>query len=293
MLPRIGVGLPHYGPHASPEALVAVAQAAERLGFASVWTFERLLLPTGPNGKNAYGLPEHNGSVYDPLESLTWAAAHTREVTLGTCVLDALFHPPVVLAKRLAALDRLSAGRLVAGVGQGWMPEEQAVTAVPASRRGAGFEEHLAAMRACWGPDPVEYDGRLYQVPRANVGPKPLRGRVPLLIGGVSQPAIERAARIGDGFAAVFQGWDGLGQQLGWYRAAGGTGTVVLRVNPEAIDAASPSAPFTGDARAVLGDVGRAGEMGVDELFLDLGMAGLDAAQQVAALERLAAARDG
>src|SRR5262245_52030046 len=113
-LPRIGVGLPHCGPHASPEGIVAVARAAERLGFHSVWAFERLLRPVGPNGENPYGLPPTNSSVYDPLETLTWAAAHTDRVRLGTSVLDTLFHPPAILARRLATVDQFSGGRVVA-----------------------------------------------------------------------------------------------------------------------------------------------------------------------------------
>jgi alkanesulfonate monooxygenase SsuD/methylene tetrahydromethanopterin reductase-like flavin-dependent oxidoreductase (luciferase family) len=111
---------------------------------------------------------------------------------LGTSILDALFHPPVVLAKRLATLDRRSAGRVVAGLGQGWMPEEFTAVGVPLSRRGAGFEEHLAAMRACWAPNPVEYKGRHYQIPRSEIGPKPVKGHLPVLIRGTSQPAKEK-----------------------------------------------------------------------------------------------------
>src|SRR6187397_2447817 len=99
--PRIGVGLPTAGPDATPEAIVTVAQTAERLGFASVWSFERLLRPVSADGENAYGLPHHYASVLDPIEALVWATAHTSRVQLGTSVLDTLFHPPVVLAKRI------------------------------------------------------------------------------------------------------------------------------------------------------------------------------------------------
>jgi probable F420-dependent oxidoreductase len=216
-IPRIGVGVPSFGPHASPAGIVAVAQSTERLGFHSVWTFERLLLPAPLDGDNPYGLPEHTASMYDPLETLTFVAAHTQRIRLGTSVLDALFHAPIVLARRLATLDRLSAGRVIAGIGQGWMPEEFTAAGVLLSRRGAGFEDYLAAMRACWAPDPVECTGRHYQIPRSKIGPKPIRGHVPLLIGGTSQPAIERAARFGDGFAAVFQDWDTpLADLLAW-----------------------------------------------------------------------------
>jgi probable F420-dependent oxidoreductase len=286
-LPHVGVGLPSFGPYANPDTIVALAATAERLGFESAWTFERLLLPAPPDGQNPYGLPADTASVYDPLETLTWVAAHTRRIRLGTCVLDALFHPPVVLARRLATLDRLSGGRVVAGIGQGWMPEEFAAAGVSPSRRGAGFEDHLAALRACWAPDPVEHHGPHYRVPRSMIGPKPAAGRVPVLIGGGSQPAVERAARLGDGFAAAFQGWAAFHTQIGWYRDAGGAGRVVLRVNPETVDA-EPPAPFTGTAPSVIDDLARAAATGVDEVIWDLNFAGLDPSRQAGALEALA-----
>ncbi len=289
-IPRIGVGVPSFGPHASPDGIVAVAQTAEHLGFHGVWTFERLLLPAPPDGDNPYGLPEHNASVYDPLETLTWVAAHTQRIRLGTSVLGALFHAPVVLARRLATLDRLSAGRVVAGIGQGWMPEEFTAAGVPLSRRGAGFEDYLAAVRACWAPDPVEHTGRHYQIPRSKIGPKPRNGRLPILIGGTSQLAVARAARLGDGFAAVFQDWDTTRTQIAWYRSAGGVGPIVLRVSPVRVDAADPAAPFTGAAPAVIDDLGRAARAGVDEVIWDLTMAGLDPHRQVDVLQDLAAA---
>jgi probable F420-dependent oxidoreductase len=291
-LPRVGVGVPNFGPRADPDAIVTISEAAERLGFDSVWTFERLLLPVMPDGTNPYGMPDHNGSVYDPLETLTWVAAHARLIGLGTLVMDPLFQPPVVLAKRLATLDRLSGGRLVAGIGQGWMPEEFDAVGVPMARRGAGFEDHLAAMRACWGPDPVEHLGQWYRIPRSRIGPKPVNGRVPLLLGGTTRPAVERAARLGDGFAAVMMDWDTLRSQLSWFREAGGTGPVILRVNPETVDAGEPHDPFTGPIASVVDDLARAGSAGVDAVVWDLNMADLDVHDHVVTLEALASALD-
>ena len=148
--PRIGVTLPTFGPHAGPEAIVTMARAADRLGLHSVAATERLLLPAGEGWDNAYGLPD--AYVWEPIEVLTWAAAHTERVRLATGIVNALFQTPIVLARRLATLDRLSGGRLDVGLGQGWLPEEFVATGVPTDRRGRGFEDHLAAMRACWGP---------------------------------------------------------------------------------------------------------------------------------------------
>jgi alkanesulfonate monooxygenase SsuD/methylene tetrahydromethanopterin reductase-like flavin-dependent oxidoreductase (luciferase family) len=159
----LGVALPAAGSGASLEAIARVAQQAECIGLGAVWTFERLLRPAEPMmlGVGPLPLPEFNAVVYDPLETLSYVAAVTRTIRLGTSVLDTLFHSPVVLARRLATVDRLSGGRLLAGLGQGWMAQEFTATGVPPRRRGAGFQEHIEAMRAVWGPDPVRFDGAL------------------------------------------------------------------------------------------------------------------------------------
>src|SRR4029453_8074643 len=159
---RIGVHLPVAGRRASAETIARVAEEAERIGLDSVWTWERLMRPTVPIAMGGAGgpvmdAPEDFGVVYDPIETLTYIAARTSRITLGTSVLDALFHSPIILARRLATLDRLSEGRLVVGLGQGWMPQEFEAAGIPMARRGAGFEEHIEAMRAVWGPNPVRF----------------------------------------------------------------------------------------------------------------------------------------
>src|SRR4029078_2393813 len=123
----------------------------------------------------------------DPIETLSYVAAKTSRILLGTSVLDALFQPPIILARRLATLDRLCDGRLLAGIGQGWMEQEFEAAGVSMKRRGAGFEEHLLAMRAVGGPDPVLFAGRFYRIPDADIGPKPVhRGGPRLIVGAVS-----------------------------------------------------------------------------------------------------------
>src|SRR5919201_1307659 len=198
----LGVALPAAGSGASPEAIGRVAQQAERIGLVAVWTFERLRHPAEPMmlGVGPLPLPEFNAVVYDPLETLSYVAAVTRTIRLGTSVLDTLFHSPVVLARRLATLDRLSGGRLLVGLGQGWMAQEFTAAGVPMARRGAGFQEHIEAMRAVWGPDPVRFEGRFYRIPEAEIGPKPVRpGGPALLVGSMGPAAVERAARLGVG----------------------------------------------------------------------------------------------
>ena len=120
---EITVALPTTGGEASPEMIRTVAVEADSRGWRTVWTVERLLCPD-PTVEGATRARDNYRVVFDPLESIAWAAAQTSSLRFGTSVLDALFHPPVVLARRLATADRLSEGRLVVGLGQGWMPEE-------------------------------------------------------------------------------------------------------------------------------------------------------------------------
>src|SRR3954463_14677774 len=200
---ELGIALPTSGPLASVPNIKRVAQEAERLDYAALCTYERLLRPLakimpGPDGEFER-LPADYRETYEPLETLSYVAAITERIKLGTSIIDALFHAPVVLARRYATLDQLSGGRVIAGIGQGWMPQEFATANVPLKRRGAGFDEMVAAMRACWGPDPVEYHGRFYEIEASEVNPKPAQDRIPIIVGTNGEPGIRRAARIADG----------------------------------------------------------------------------------------------
>jgi probable F420-dependent oxidoreductase len=287
-LPHVGIGLPILGEHATPTAMAVVATTVDRLGFHSVATYERLLLPATPGWVNEAGLPE--APAFDAIEALTWVAAITRRVRLVTGVVNPLFQPPVVLARRLATLDVLSGGRVAAGVGSGWLPEEFAAVGVPIARRGAGFEEHLAAMRACWGPDPVEHAGPHYPIAAARIGPKPVQDPLPVLVGAVAPAAIARAARLADGFVVGFRDWDSTLEQIAVYRSAGGTGRVVLRAGPLLPHPRQPVPPTTWSPPSMLDDLARAAAEGVDEVIWDLNIVELPIPDQLAEYERLAAA---
>jgi probable F420-dependent oxidoreductase len=222
---QLGVGLPTANlPQSSVEAIGRVAQAAERLGYDAVWTFERLLYPTGnveqPGGPPR-PLPEYYQSVFDPLETLSWVAAQTSRVKLGTSIIDALFHTPVILSKRFATLDQLSGGRVIAGLGQGWMAQEFAAANVPPSRKGAGLEEFVAAMRAAWGSDPVCFEGRWYTIPDSIIRPKPVQpGGPPIVFGAMTPAGLQRAARVADGINPIAFSLEMLSGLLQGYRTA-------------------------------------------------------------------------
>jgi len=222
---ELGVALPTYNsPNTSVEAIVRIAQAAERLGYGSVWTYERLLYPTAgvaqPGGPRQ-PLPEVYKVAYDPIATLAFVAAKTQRVRLGTSVVDALFHTPVVLAKRFATLDQVSGGRAIAGLGQGWMDQEFATAGVPKARRGTGLDEFVAAMRATWGPDPVHYAGRFYRIPKSIVNPKPVQaGGLPILVGAMTPAGIQRTARIADGINPIAISQEQLEGMVGAFRGA-------------------------------------------------------------------------
>src|SRR5262249_52640443 len=137
-------------------------------------------------------------------ETLSYVAAKTERIKLGTSIITAPFHVPVILARRFATLDQLSGGRVLAGLGQGWMEHEFAAANVSMRDRGKKVEEFITAMRAAWRPDPVNYQGRFYQIPPSNNSPKPLQeGGIPILLGTFAKAGIERAARMTDGLILI------------------------------------------------------------------------------------------
>lgn len=279
----LGIALPHMGQDASPDMIVRIAQEAEQLEYASLWAGERLLRPRHyvPFGIPPGPMPGYFRRVFDPLETLSFVAAVTRRIKLGTSVIDAFFHEPLVLARRLATLDQLSGGRVIAGIGQGWMKEEFESTNVSITRRGNGLEDYLAALRACWGPDPVQYEGRYYRIVRSDIGPKPHQsGGPPVILGVGARAALDRAARLADGLNPLATNWKALEWVLHTYWAlVSGVGRdpqqmqIVVRSNhPISLSARlpEPRLPLSGSLEQIRQDVQRLEELGVGHLFVDL-----------------------
>lgn len=277
---KLGLGLPTPGVGTSAAEIAEAAEEAERIGLDSVWTFERLLSPVGGaigiGSPEPVPLPDSYHSVYEPLETLAYVAARTSTVTLGTSVLDLLLHSPIVLARRLATLDQLSGGRVLAGVGVGWMVAEFEAAGVPTERRGARMEEHITAMRAVWGDDPVEHEGQFYRIPPSWIGPKPVSpGGVALLAGSMAAPSLERAGRLGVGLNTIMMTWEMFEGSVAMFRDAAGkaghdpaTLPVVVRVNgklsPSPVD---DREPLTGSVEQVLEDLARVARSGVDHVM--------------------------
>ena len=191
----IGFGAPVSGAWATPQNIVDFAGRAERLGYRELWTFQRLLVPKESSMEPVYQ------SVLDPMVTLGYAAAVTSAIRLGVAIINLPFVSPTYLAKQAATIDVLSGGRHDLGLGIGWMPEEFAATGADTARRGARTEEYLAVLRTLWADGISEFHGEFYEVPAGRQDPSPLqRPGPPVLLGGMSRPAMERAARIADGW---------------------------------------------------------------------------------------------
>lgn len=197
---QVGVHLPQYGRAAGPAFLRDAARHAEALGFAHVWVSDHVVRP------RTQGYPSPH--LYDPLLSLSWAAAATEHVGLGTSVLVLPQYHPVWLANALASLDSLSEGRLIVGTGVGWSEAEFAALGQSFHDRGARTDEMIAVLRACWGDDPVSFHGRFFDLDDLLVLPKPAH-RIPLWVGGRGDAAYRRAFALGDGFHAIGLDIDG------------------------------------------------------------------------------------
>lgn len=192
---RFGIALPQYGP-ATGEGLTRAARQAEDLGFDDVWVADHIAVPVGA--------PYPPSFLLEALSTLSFVAAVTNRVGLGTSVLVLPLRQPVVIAKQLATLDVLSGGRLTLGLGAGWLAEEFGACNVPYRKRGDLMDEAIGVLRACWASSPASFSGPTVSFTDLKVQPLPER-HIPLWIGGVSERALRRAVEQGDGWQGAFQ----------------------------------------------------------------------------------------
>jgi probable F420-dependent oxidoreductase len=191
---RLGIHLPQIGRKAGPDAIRRAALQAEALGFADVWVSEHVILP------KAAPYPP-SPAFYEPILTLTWAAAVTTRVGLGTSVIVLPMHHPVPLAKQIATLQCLSGGRAIFGIGVGWLEAEFAALGAPFRERGRRMDESIALMRALWSEDPVSFKPRYVtaEITEMRMQPPPSHP-IPIWVGGSSEPALARAVRLCDGW---------------------------------------------------------------------------------------------
>lgn len=203
---KFGLRYCNTGRYADPHEAAALLQAAEEAGFESAWTVEHIVVPG--NYQSAYPYSEDGkmpGNVWeislpDPLIWLAYVAAATTRIRLATGVIILPEHNPVLCAKQVATLDHMSGGRAILGIGVGWLKEEFDAIGVPFALRGRMTDEYIAAMRTLWTEKAPTFQGEFVRFENAYMGPKPVQGSVPIVVGGHTKAAARRAGRLGDGF---------------------------------------------------------------------------------------------
>jgi probable F420-dependent oxidoreductase len=294
-----GVHLPHLGRSATRETLATWLPELEGLGAESGWVSDHIAWPSDVESHYPYSADGRFPGGFDlawldPLPTLAFAAALTERMRLGTTVLILGYRKPVQTAKMLATIDVLSEGRLVLGVGVGWMREEFEALDMPWDHRGARADEYLELFEAFFTQDHPSYSGRYYQVPEVGFSPKPVQEKVPVWVGGNSEAAWRRVARFGDAFHAAFEPVEALA--TAWSRvreltAEGGRDPDALRFSVRFhLDPASrmdPAVSIAGSVEQMKDTVGRLAGIGVDHIVVDPSAPGgpnarLDAVRQFA-----------
>lgn len=282
---KVGFALPHQGPVATRDNMRLVATEAELMGYDSLWTNERLLVPVNaktPYPGNAEGvLDEEYKTHLDHLTCMTYVSAITERVRLGVSVINIPWYNPVLLAKRLAAMDVLSNGRITVGVGLAWSEDECDAANIPYLERGRIGEEAIECLLAVWGPDPVEYHGKYFNLEPAYIGPKPVqKPHPPVMVGAFAPKALDRAGRLADGFTGCCAPVDALISMMRQVKkAAAGRGRdpdklvsvmrcLVNRTDERLDDATRAVTHGTWDQ--IAGDVRKMADAGVDEIFFDV-----------------------
>ncbi len=280
---KLGFGLPHSGTIASPEAMIMVAKRAEELGYDSLWVFDRFLAPVQPQspypGTPDGSLPENYKTVLDPLHTLSFVAAHTSRIALGTSVLIMGYRNPVLLAQSLTTIDVLSGGRLRVGLGQGWSKDEHDAAGVSMKDRAARGDEVIQVLKAMWGADPVEFQGKFFQVPKSIVQLKPVqKPHPPIYLAAFTPGAMKRVATYADGWMPTFVPPDAMAQQMEGIRAMAqeaGRNSSDLKLVVRANVVVTPQSQgdqrqlFYGSLDEIKSDIRATRDIGADELFID------------------------
>lgn len=203
---KFGLRYCNTGRYVDPQQAVELLQAGEEAGFESAWTVEHTVIPAGYKSAYPYAdsgrLPGGEGDFVlpDPLIWMAYVAATTKRIKLGTGILILPQRNPVVTAKEVASLDHMSGGRVLLGIGVGWLKEEFEAIGANFEERGPRTDEYVAVMRELWQAPSPTFEGRFFRFTGAYMRPKPTNGTVPIIIGGHSKAAARRAGRLGDGF---------------------------------------------------------------------------------------------
>jgi probable F420-dependent oxidoreductase len=286
---RVGVVLPTYRQLANPANIKRAAELSESLGFDSVWVTDHIVVPAA--SVQAFG-----PTFFEAVTTMAYVAGITSRVMIGAAILIVPYRHPLLLAKMLASADQLSGGRLIVGVGLGWLEAESELMGVPHKRRARMADEALAVMRACWESDTPEFAGDTYKFSNLHFSPRPFAGRrLPVLVGGASSAALRRAARLGDGWigdgltfeeleaslAQLSRELGETGRKLEEVEVAMRTGLQVVEDSEDITESPSETgwkseefktggrAPFRGLRAEVVADFRRAAALGVNHLVFE------------------------
>jgi probable F420-dependent oxidoreductase len=270
---RIGFAAPTSGSWATPAILKELCGRADELGYPSLWTFQRLVYPTGTQ------LGETYHSVLDPMVSLAFLAACTQRAKLGVAIVNFPFVSPIMMAKQAAAIDVLSEGRLLLGLGMGWAPEEFEASAATTERRGPRLEEYVRCLDAIFAGQ-VDFQGEFFRVPSAEVLPRPAQQpRPPILLGGVVPAALKRAGRISDGWISSSRAdLTRIDESVATIRIAAeeaGRDPAALQMIVRGLvrlgdEKGKDREPLTGSVEQIQDDLEDLAGKGIDEVFIDL-----------------------
>ncbi|TME96214.1 MAG: LLM class F420-dependent oxidoreductase [Chloroflexi bacterium] len=268
----IGLNLPNYGSLGYRDAIVAIAQTAEALGYASLWTNDHVLIPTSR--------PEPFGNVLESLTTLSYLAASTSRIQLGTGILVLPQRDPVLVAKQAATISHLSGGRLAMAVGVGYIKEEYCYLRADFSNRGHLADEYISAMRELFESDTPEFHGPHINYSDVLFSPRP-SPRIPILVGGDSPAALKRAATLGDGWYGLWQSPDQVRTAIARINAIGRKSQfevslrVLTRVGGPIPDSDSETT-LQGDVDAIVQKIQRYSDAGVDRIVIELVSSELD-----------------
>jgi probable F420-dependent oxidoreductase len=279
---KLGLYGINIGACTDPEVAAASARAAEEAGFDSVWTAEHVVLPEPRTPESP--IPA-NTPLLDPATALAHIAAHTDTIKLATGIIILPQRNPVVLAKELATVDVLSHGRLIFGLGAGYIPAEFAALGAVFEERGARTDEAIEVLRTLWTAEAPSFDGRYFQFAGIDAQPRPIqKPHPPIVVGGMSTPALRRAVRQGDGWYGFALDLDATAACIKGLREAEQNGLRPEGRSPLEISI-TPAGPLDPES------VRRYADLGVDRLVPIV--AGQDRAGMVAAIEKTAAALIG
>jgi probable F420-dependent oxidoreductase len=220
---KFGIHLPNFSPLNGREPTIRIARRAEELGFDSLWVSDHVILPAAiasryPYSRTGVFPTDTTANIIDPFIALAVAAGCTERVELGITVLVLPLRNPLLTAKMLASLDMLAGGRVILATGAGWLREEfEALNAPPFADRGRVTDEWIRIFRTCWEQPLPSFEGRYYRFAPVHFAPRPTR-RIPIWVGGHSEPALRRAGRLGDGWQPARMHIDEIGAAIAGVR---------------------------------------------------------------------------